>query len=99
MSKITTLRASLSCARAAMRRACSMGVKRASVYRARVIQPVRPDDAGDLGRDVGGHVGAGREPGAKLARGDGNRGDLEEQHALGLLELGQHLVEPVARKT
>src|SRR5579862_1514882 len=98
MSRITTLRASLSCARAAIRRACSMGVKRLSVYRARVIQPVGPDDAGNLGRNIYTDVGAGCEPGAQLARGDRRRLDLEEEHALGAFELREHLVEALLRE-
>src|SRR3954463_7533088 len=94
MSRMTTSRPSLSWAMAAIRRACSSGLKRLSVYPGRVVvKPLAADDLRNRGRDVGLD-----EPLAQLAGGDRGRLDVEEQDALGVVELRQHRLELLARE-
>src|SRR5262245_44597807 len=85
MSRITTSSASFSCARAAMRRACSSGLSVGSVSFVRVrsqcipsprtVQTPLPDQAGDgvgdeaVDRLPGGH-GSANVPGSGRIRGD-----------------------------
>src|SRR5436305_207042 len=88
MSRMTTSRASFSWASAAIRRACSMGLKRPELYRdSSPIQRFRADQLGDRGRQVARRAVACREAAAELARGNGRGLDLEERDTTGRLEL------------
>src|SRR5262245_18667412 len=92
MSRMTTSRASLSWAMPAMRRACSSGV------RARMLATVQAelrDQLGDARRHQIVDRLTAREALPHLARRDGERLDLEEEHTFRVFELGQDAAEPV----
>src|SRR5262249_14752988 len=92
MSRMTTSRASLSWAMPAMRRAGSSGV------RARMLATVQAELRDQLG-DARRHQIVYRLPASDalthLARRDGKRLDLEEEHTFWMFEFGQDGVEPI----
>src|SRR6266567_3118008 len=99
MSRMTASRASLSWTSAAIRRACSSGLKRFRVYPCScLVKPFGPDDVRGRGRQLRADVLARHEPGAEIAGGDRRRLDLEEENALGPAEAPEHLLEPLARE-
>src|SRR5215813_3209715 len=100
MSRMTTSRASLSWTSAAMRRACSIGLKRLGVYPPSAgVEPLVPDDRERLLRDVAVHLGAGLEQRAEVARRDGHRIELEERDPFRMVESTENRVELCARES
>src|SRR2546425_5522465 len=94
-----TSRPSLSWTSAAMRRACSSGVKQAKCSRllGRIEAP-RADGFADRRRYFVADVLAEREACAEIARGHRRRIDLEEEHAFRVLEVLQHCLKGLARE-
>src|SRR5215472_12518302 len=100
MSRMTTLRASLSWTSAAMRRACSSGLKRLGVYPPSAgVEPLVPDDRERLLRDVAVHLGPGLEQRAEITRCDGHRVELEELDAVRVVESAENRFELSARES
>src|SRR6266581_3803799 len=94
MSRMTTSCASLSWAMPAMRRACSSGV-RAGMLAA--VEAKSLDQFSDRrGNETFDRLAA-RDTVADASRRDRQGLDLEEQDALWPLEVGEHLVELIAR--
>src|SRR5437870_2317881 len=102
MSRMTTSLASFSWARPAMRRACSSGVSRSDLRVGLNVLSLAAVEAaaGDFGCHRRRHEPVDRLPAGDplpdLARGDGNRLDLEEEDALGLRQPGEYALERLA---
>src|SRR5712691_6479861 len=94
MSRMTTSRASLSWAMPAMRRACSSGARARMLA---VVEAKACDQLRHRPRDKPVDRLAARDAVPDLTRRDRPGVDLEEQHALRPLQLGEHVVEPHAR--
>src|SRR5919198_1607138 len=102
MSRITTSCASLSWAITAIRRACSSGVRESSSpfgcgRSVAAVEAALSDQLGDPRRNQTVDRLTARDALTDVARRDGPRLDLEEQHAFGMGEPVERRVEAIAR--